>query len=147
MFTTKRTSGSFGLRHMTGRRLFLIFALILGMTFQAGAAASTPLIIQVLPGLNILNVVQALGGTLIDSIPGANTYLVKVPIVPSGLLATLLGIVGMEVNQGLAQPPIPVPLIFAVPPNTAPDWYKSQPGLTLIHAGDALAYSRGRGIV
>jgi len=131
---------------MTGRRIFLIFALILGITLQAGAA-SNPLIVQILPGLNINAIAGALGGNVVDSIPGSNTYLLNVPIVPSGFLASLLGIVGMELNQGMAQPPVPVPLIFSVPPNTAPDWYKSQPGMTIIRAGDALAYSRGRGIV
>jgi subtilisin family serine protease len=117
------------------------------MTLPAGAITSNPLIVQILPGLNITAVAAALGGRVVDSIPGANTYLLNVPIVPSGLLASILGIVGMELNQGLAQPPIPVPLIIAVPPNTPPDWYKSQPGMTVIHSGDALAYSRGRGIV
>src|SRR5436190_23162136 len=88
---------------MTGRRLILILVLIFGMAAQ-GSAASYPLIVTVSPLTNILSVVSALGGTLVDSIPGANTYLLNVPLIPTSLVASLLGIQSMELNTGVTQP-------------------------------------------
>src|ERR1041385_2495102 len=89
--------------NMTGRRLVLILLLILGITAQAGAAV-TPLIIKVASNVAINTVVAALGGTLVDSIPGANTYLVNVPWIPSSLTASLLGIQALEINNAVALP-------------------------------------------
>jgi subtilisin family serine protease len=131
---------------MTGRRFLLVLILLFGLTIQAGAA-STPLILQLGPLGSITSVVSALGGTLIDSIPGANTYLVNLPLVPTGTVASLLGIQWMEVNKGVALPSVPRPLVLSVPPNMPPDWYKYQPAMFLTRSRDALAYSTGRGVV
>ena len=61
---------------MTGRRAFLTLSLILGLSFNAGAQ-SLPLIVQVSPSANITVIASTIGATVIDSIPGANTYLVR----------------------------------------------------------------------
>ena len=129
---------------MTGRRIILVLALILGLTAQASAA---PLIVQLGPLSSITSIVAALGGTLIDTIPGANIILVDVPLLPSPLLSSLLGILWTEPNQGVATPAVPVPLVMSVPGKTAPDWYRSQPPMLLIRSEEALGYSRGRGVV
>jgi subtilisin family serine protease len=129
---------------MTGRRIVLVLALLFTFTAHASAA---PLIVQLSPLTNIFSVVAALGGNLVDSIPGTNIFLLNVPLVPSSLTASLLGIQWMETNQGVTLPSLPVPLLLNVSGNTAPDWYKSQPSLLLIHAKESLAYSKGRGVV
>jgi len=130
---------------MTGRRLLLVFILLFGLAAQAGAA--TPVILQIAPTASITKIVATLGGTLIDSIPGANTYLVNVPLLPTSSLLSLLGVQWMEVNTGVALQPVPKPLVLTVPPNTVPDWYKKQPAMGLIRAQNALPYSTGRGVV
>jgi subtilisin family serine protease len=129
---------------MTGRRIFLTLVLLLGLTLQANAA---PLIVQVGPLSNILSIVATLGGSVVDSIPGTNIFLLNVPFVPSSFTASLLGIQWMETNQGVTLPSITVPALLRLPANTAPDWYRYQPSLMLIRSGNALAYSRGRGVV
>jgi subtilisin family serine protease len=129
---------------MTGRRLLLILVLIFGLTAQASAA---PLIVQLGPLSSIVSILNVLGGTLIDTIPGTNIVLLDVPLVPSSFLASLLGIQWMEVNHGVAMPPLPLPLVVTVPGRTASDWYKAQPSMLLIHSADALRYSTGRGVV
>ena len=131
---------------MAGRRLFLILILILGLSAQL-SAASYPLIIQTSPLASITAIVGALGGTLVDRIPGTNTYLINVPLVPSPATASWLGIQWMELNIGVTQPGFFQVGVVTVPPNTPPDWYKAQPSMLRIHAGDALAYSTGRGVV
>ena len=79
---------------MTGRRI--IFGILLSAVLLFGATppadAAVPLIVQVGPLSNIVSVVASLGGTLVDRIPGTNIYLLNVPIVPSQLLTSLLGI-------------------------------------------------------
>ena len=131
---------------MAGRRLFLILILILGLSTQL-SAASYPLIIQTSPLASITVIVGVLGGTLVDRIPGTNTYLINVPLVPSPATASWLGIQWMELNIGVTQPSFFQVGVVTVPPNTPPDWYKAQPSMLRIHAGDALAYSTGRGVV
>jgi subtilisin family serine protease len=131
---------------MPQRRAFIVFALILVFAAQS-AAASYPLIIQVKPLSNVLSIVAALDGTLLDSIPAANTYLIRVPSIPSAGLASLLGIVRMELNQGVTQPGfLPVGLV-SLPSETVSDWYKYQPSFTLIRSREALPYSQGRAVV
>lgn len=131
---------------MTGRRVLLVFALIIGLAAQAGAA-STPLIIQIGPLANITSILSALGGTLLDSIPGANTYLISVPSLPSGPLAALLGILRMEVDEGVTQPGFAPVGLLNVPAGNLADWYKYQPAMGLIRSSDAQPYSTGRGVV
>jgi hypothetical protein len=115
------------------------------MTAQANAAV--PVVVQIGPLSSITSIVASLGGTLIDSIPGTNIYLLNLPFVPSSLVTSLLGIQWLEVNQGLTLPAVPLPAHLSVPPNMPPDWYKYQPSMLLIHSRQALAYSTGRGVV
>src|SRR5438094_10370170 len=88
---------------MTGRRVILILALILSLALQAGAA-SLPLIIKIGSNTSIHAVAAVLGATVVDSIPGANTYLINASAMPSPVTASLLGIQVIEVNSGVTQP-------------------------------------------
>ena len=98
---------------MTGRRILLTLVLLCGLTVQANAA---PLIVQVGPLSNILSIVAALDGSVVDSIPGTNIFLLNVPFLPSSFTASLLGIQWMETNQGVALPSISVLPFSAFPP-------------------------------
>src|SRR6476661_7619675 len=120
---------------MTRRRIFTLLVLIFGLAAQA-SAASYPLIIQITPLSSITTIVSALGGTVVDSIPGANTYLLNVPVVPSSTIASLLGIQVMELNTGITLPGFVQVGVLAAPPGTPPDWYKAQPSMLLIRSAN-----------
>ena len=115
------------------------------------AATSSPVIIQTggLTG-NILNIISTLGGgTLLDSIPGTNIYLVNLPNLPvvTPLLQSLLGIVFMEPDKHVSSPARGQMGILTVPVQTGPDWYRLQPELERIEAPNAQTISKGRGVV
>ena len=147
---------------MTGRRFILILALI-GLTAQTGLLAQggpppqagppaqggppMTLILKISPALPVKAVAAALNGTVIDSIPGTDSYLVSAPSLPAPALAALFGVQAMEVNTGVSQPASLPFGIVGVPPNTPADFYKYQPFMQRIHSADAMAYSTGRGVV
>jgi len=112
-------------------------------------AADVPVIVQLGPLGNILNVVNVLGGTLLDSIPGTNIYLLKLPQLPiiSPLLQGLLGITSVEADKIVTVPARSQMGVLTIGPTTAADWYTAQPELQRIGAGAARSYSRGAGIV
>src|SRR5262245_60332320 len=131
---------------MTGRRFFLLFVLVFGLSVQA-SPPSYPLIVQIPPTFDITNIVTSLGGKIIDTVPGAGTYLLRVTTVPSSWMASVLGIQWIELNEGAMLPDFGEVGILPLPPNAAADWYKEQPSLMIIRLGDALPYSTGRGVV
>src|SRR5215475_3615753 len=131
---------------MTVRRFFLLFVLVFGLSVQA-SPPSYPLIVQIPPTFDITNIVTALSGKIIDTAPGAGTYLLRVTTVPPSWVASLLGIQWIELNEGAALPDFGEVGILPLPPNAAADWYKEQPSLMMIRLGDALPYSTGRGVV
>jgi hypothetical protein len=134
---------------------FLICILTCTLLFStlstpAMAAGSNPIIIET-GGLlgNILSIIRALGGTLLDQVPGTNIYLVNLPNIPvvSPLLQAVLGIVFIEPDRRLPAPTRGQMGLLTIPSQTAWDWYKMQPELARIQAPDAQAYSTGNGIV
>ena len=127
----------------------LLVALIFSLLQVNAMAANTPVIVQLGPLGNITSVLRVLGGSLLDSIPGTNIYLVNLPNLPivSPLLKTLLGIVSIEVDKIIAVPGRGQMGILTVGNTAAADWYRSQPELQRIRAASAHSFSRGRGIV
>jgi len=132
---------------MTGRRLLLFLVLVFALFNLHAAAASYPLIVQISPTASINSVASYLGGTVVDSIPGSNEYLLQVSVVPALQPSSLLGIEWMELNTGVTLPPLPHLGYLQASANAGADWYQAQPALVLINAGKALAYSTGRGVV
>ncbi len=120
---------------------------VLVLVWSAQAGISAPLIIQIAPTASIASIVTQLGGSLVDSIPGSGIYLVNVPVVPASTVASLLGIQWMELNTNINLPNFALPGLIRVPGSVAADWYKNQPSYMKMRAGDALSYSRGRGVV
>lgn len=131
---------------MTGSRLCLIVALVFALSIQAGASG-LPLIVQIPPTANINTIATALGGSVVDSIPDANTYLLDVPSMPLPGVAALLGIEDMELNTAVSLPPVVPVVVFPLKSGVAADWYKYQPAMLVIGAPSAWSYSKGRGVV
>src|SRR6478752_7745412 len=93
--------------NMTGRLLRLILIVVLLFAANADAATSVPVIVKLLPGANLYLISSLLGAVPVDSIPGANTYLLRLPSVP--LLNTtlkLLGVDWIQANRGLGLPSV-----------------------------------------
>jgi subtilisin family serine protease len=135
---------------MTGRRILLIMMLgVIWMTPASLQAATTiPVVLKVQTATNLSLVTTLLGGTVIDSMPDANTYLLRVPSLPV-LTSTLklLGVEWIEQDRGFSLPSNPRLALLDVPWNNSSDWYRNQPAFQIVHANDALAYSTGRGIL
>src|SRR5437660_8860792 len=128
------------------RVLFIALIFLLGLSSQAGAA-SYALIVQTQPTVNIDAVAAALGGTLADSIPGANTHLLVVPSLPLPARASLLGIQWMELNKTVTLSRFGQRKLLSAHGTAPADWYKLQPAMQLISAGSAAPFSSGRGVV
>ena len=134
---------------MTRRHVsLLLLLLMLLFTTNAQAAPTVPVVLKVLPGSNISLINVLLGGTLIDSIPEANTYLVRLPSLPLlNNTLKLLGVQWLELDRGISLPANPRLALLNVPWNAGSGWYKNQPGLQIIRAQSALQYSTGRGLL
>ena len=131
---------------MTGRQFLLTLILLLGFSAQA-LASPLPLIVKISPAASIATIATVLGGSLVDTIPGDNLYLLSVPAVPPSFLASTLGIEWMELNIGVTLPRFAQVGRLTVPATIAADWYKDQPSMQLIRAGPASSYSTGQGVV
>lgn len=130
---------------MTGRQFILFLILLLAFTVQAGAA-SYPIIVQISPTANITTIVSALQATVVDVIPDSNIYLLNAP----SLLTEpnpLLGIEWAEPNLGVTLPGFVRLGVLKAKDSAPADWYRYQPAMMLIRAGEARDYSTGRGIV
>ena len=123
----------------------LTIALLLGSS-AAQAASPVAVVLKVLPGVNLTLISNLLGGTVLDSIPEANTYLLQVPALPI-LTPTLklLGVQWIELDRGVSLPGHPG--LLDVPWNNTNDFYKSQPALQLIRTEAAQQFSTGRGVI
>jgi subtilisin family serine protease len=116
-----------------------------GLTVHAEAAV--PVIVEISGLSNITSVAGSLGATVLDSIPDTNIYLLNVPVPIPSFLASLLGIQWQETNSGVTLPNIGQLGVFQIISGTAPDWYKYQPAWQIMHSQEALAYSRGAGVI
>jgi subtilisin family serine protease len=127
----------------------LLILLIAGCLQGSALAAPIPVIVQLSPLTNVNIIAQLLGGTILDSVPGVNTHLLSVPTLPvlSNLQLSLLGIVSIEVDKSVPIGATPRFGVITVPGPTSSDWYKNQPGMMRIRAGEAQTHSTGAGIV
>src|SRR5436190_13270311 len=134
---------------MTGRRLSLILALIIFFfSANAQAAGTIPVVVKLLPGVNLSVITNLLGGTILDTLPGTNTYLVRLPSLPIVTpLLKLLGIDWVEADAAVKVPANPPLSLLSVPSGEPGDWYKQQPSFQLIRSGQAKTYSTGRGVM
>jgi subtilisin family serine protease len=126
-----------------------VFAVaLLLLTSSTQAANPVTVVVKVLPGTNLTLVNNLLGGTVLDAIPDANTYLLKVPVLPVlSPILKLLGVEWIESNRVLSLPANPQLKLLDVPWNSGSGWYGAQPALQLIRTQAAQQYSTGRGII
>jgi subtilisin family serine protease len=113
-------------------------------------AASNPMIVQTGPLVNVVGLLNALGGgTLLDQVPGTSIYLLDLPNLPviTPLLETILGIVFIEPDRTIINPARGQMGILTVGNTTKFDWYKMQPEMVRINAISAQSYSTGKGVV
>lgn len=133
---------------MTRRHFLLSLVLLLTLTVQSSAAVGIPVIVQLTSASALGGVLNILNGTLLDSIPGANIYLIRVPQLPVLTpLLSLLGVQWLEANYGQVLPPMSQLGIIQAAAGNAADWYKNQPAFQLARAGQALPYAQGQGVV
>src|SRR5215510_8920054 len=99
----------------TGRLLCFIFVFL----FAANAhAANIPVIVKLAPGVNISPVTNLLGGVVLDSIPGADTYLLSLPNLPVLSPALqLLGVQWLDLNKFMTLPSMVPVAALNVPVN------------------------------
>jgi subtilisin family serine protease len=111
-------------------------------------AVSVPVVVKVLPGANLSLISNLLGGTVIDTIPEANTFLLKLPALPVlSPVLKLLGVEWIELDRGISLPMDGQFGLLDVPWPSDRDWYAAQPALQLIRAQEAREYSTGRGLL
>jgi subtilisin family serine protease len=134
----------FAVRH----RLSAILLILLLFSFTGQSAVTVPVVVKVRAGANLSLVTNLLGGTLIDAIPEANTYLLSLPGLPVlSPTLKLLGVEWLELDRGVSLPADPPLALLDVPWNAGGDWYKAQPALQLIRSEAALQYATGRGLI
>jgi len=133
---------------MTGRRILIMLVGILFLLPATMHAATVPVVLKVQSPVNLSLITNLLGGKVIDSIPEANTYLLKVPSLPVlNSTLKLLGVEWIEMDRGISLPANSRLSLLNVPWQAGSDFYKNQPGFQVIHVGDAMQYSTGRGIL
>jgi len=128
----------------TGRVLLLLAILLL----TANAEANVPVIVKVSQTANISNIAALLGGSVLDSLPGANTYLLSLPSLP--LLTPTLQLLGLQwiaPNKLMTLPSVVPVAMLSVPATMPPAWYKYQPSMQIIGSNSAHAISSGGGVV
>src|SRR5437762_4356182 len=124
----------------------LIAALLLMMSGYLTASAADDVIVQLAPNARAQAVAAAFGGKLLDSIPGSNHVLIRVPSAAALRSNPALGVVNIELNDAVTLKPSSGLGILKSGSNNS-DWYALQPSFRLVHADSALGVSRGRGIV
>ena len=134
------------------RRSRVLTALALALLFfisnSTQAANPVPVVVKLVPGANLSVITNLLGGTVIDAIPEANTYLLKLPVLPVlSPILKLLGVEWLELDRGVSLPSNGQLKLLDVPWSLGGGWYKAQPALQLIRTGPAHEYATGRGII
>ena len=91
---------------MTRCRLIIaLLGVIWISSFSVQAANPVPVVVKVLPGANLSLITNLLGGTLIDTMPEANTVLLRLPGLPVlSPILKLLGVEWMELDRGVSLP-------------------------------------------
>jgi subtilisin family serine protease len=123
----------------------LLATLLLIASTQLTVWASADVIVELAPNANAKAVAAAVGGRVLDSIPGGSHYLMRVPSAAALAHNPQLGIVSVELNDAVTLRPTGG--MGIVKTSNAPEWYAGQPAFKLVHADKALGFSKGRGVV
>ena len=126
---------------------FLTFLSLLIVPLAQGGTPSVPAIVKTSHGANIQQVAVSLGGTVVDSIPDADTYLLNITNIAAAQSPISAGIEWIEPNLVVSLDPILLQGIVKVPAGNASNWYLQQPAWQIIQANQALQVSSGRGVI
>jgi subtilisin family serine protease len=124
------------------KRLLLVLTIVAALV--GNAAAATVIIVKTKKNADINAIAAAMGGTVIDSSPNDQTYLVSVPSMPTSLPANVDSITE---NKALVLPRFKGAVFSSQASSGTLPWYAKQPAMKLIQAEQALAQSTGRGII
>jgi subtilisin family serine protease len=125
----------------------LLAALLLMVCSQLTVWASDYVIVELAPNANASAVAAAMGGQVVDSIPGGKHVLMKVPSAAAIVNTPQVGVAKVELNDLVTIKPGHGLGILKVTGSNGAEWYAQQPAFKLVHADTALGVSRGRGIV
>ena len=121
--------------------IFLIFF------SQLTVWASDKVVVELAPNVNASAVAAAVGGQVLDSIPGTSHFLMKVPSAAALARNVQLGVVRVELNDAVTVHPTGGFGILKTSASKTAEWYAQQPAFRLVKADAALRLSKGRGIV
>jgi subtilisin family serine protease len=125
------------------KTILTLFLVILSqLTAWAG---SDRVVVEIPPGMKASAVAASVGGTVVDSIPGTQYYLIKVP--SAAAVARHLSAVSAELDDAVALRPTGTMAILRTSARQSADWYAEQPAFKLIRADKALDFARGRSII
>jgi hypothetical protein len=133
---------------VTGRLLRLTVIFVLFFAMNADAATSVPVVVKLAPGANLSLVSMLLGAVQVDSIPGSNIYLFRLPSLPILSPALrFLGVEWIESNSGLGLMPVAHARLLGGPARNDSRWYRNQPAMALIRSEAAHGHSDGHNIL
>jgi subtilisin family serine protease len=133
---------------MTGRLFRFALVFVLFFAVCTDAATTVPVIVKLLPGASLLQVSASLRAVEVDSIPGTNIHLFRLPSLPILTPALkLLGVEWIETNRGIGLPSIAHARLLRASGDSDPRWYRNQPALELIRSEAAHRYSDGHNIL
>jgi subtilisin family serine protease len=129
-------------------RKLLILLLVLAATQLSAGPNRYTVIVELQPNANSHAVAAAFGGTIVGSIDGTSIYLLSVPALPVLRSNPALGVQSVQSNDVVRlRPRFGALGVLNTPASGAAEWYAGQPAMKLIRADQAMAYSKGRGVV
>src|SRR2546427_7279424 len=129
------------------RKLLILLLVLAATQLNAGSNGYT-VIVELQPNARSQAVAAAFGGTVVDSIEGTSIYLLRVPALPALRSNPALGVQSVESNDVVRlRPRFGALGVLNTPSSDPAEWYAGQPAMKLIRADQAMAYSKGRGVV
>src|SRR5437773_10495453 len=105
----------------------LLATLVLIVCTQFTLLASDNVIVQLAPNASASAVAAAVGGEVLESIPGSSHFLMKVPSAAALAHNPNLGVVSVELNDAVALRPTGKLGILKTSSATTAEWYAGQP--------------------
>src|SRR6266567_4166506 len=129
------------------RKLLILLLVLAATQLNAGSNGYT-VIVELQPNARSQAVAAAFGGTVVDSIEGTSIYLLRVPALPALQSNPALGVQSVESNVVVRlRPRFGALGVLNTPSSDPAEWYAGQRAMKLIRADQAMAYSKGRGVV
>src|SRR5207253_6030812 len=127
------------------RKLLAVIFLVFFSQFRVWA--SDRVVVELAPNVSASAVAAAVGGEVLDSIPGTSHFLMKVPSAAALARYVRLGVVSVELNDAVTVRPTGSVGILKTSASKTAEWYARQPAFKLVRADAALQLSKGTGIV